>query len=237
MIGGWVAGVDVSSHQRPSKCDWDRAKEAGVDFAFVRLTIGADVEDKAADEHMERIECACVPFGVYHFAHPDFRFDVHGMKDGREAGRVEAAHALAVYKREHLHPHFNPLVIDYEKRAKSATDQMRADYLRSMVEMVIDELGRPPIIYTGDDVWRSQMPAGFAAELRGLGCILWLASYTRAAEPAGNEVIPGWPWSIWQWSGGGKGDYADPVPGLPDPIDMNRYRGSRAELRGLFGGA
>lgn len=235
MIGGWVAGVDVSSHQRPSKCDWDRAKEAGVDFAFVRLTIGADVEDKAADEHMERLDCTTLPFGVYHFCHPDFRFDVHGMTDGREAGRVEAEHLLEVYHREHLHQHYNPIAIDYEKRAKNATDEMRADYLRSMVEIITADLGRPPIIYTGDDVWRSQMPRGFAEELRGLGCALWLATYTYAAEPVTSEVIPGWPWSIWQHSGGGKAAFADPIPGMPNPVDQNRYRGSKAELRGIFG--
>ena len=55
MIAGWIAGVDVSSHQRPSACDWSRARAAGLDFAYVKLTEGTDYLDPAAEQHLERL--------------------------------------------------------------------------------------------------------------------------------------------------------------------------------------
>jgi GH25 family lysozyme M1 (1,4-beta-N-acetylmuramidase) len=58
-------------------------------------------------------------------------------------------------------------------------------------------------------------------------------AYTSKADPT--ESVEGWPWSMWQHSGGGDSCYAEPFPGLPHPIDRNVYRGTAGELRGLVG--
>lgn len=231
MIDGWVAGVDVSHHQRPDRCDWHRAREAGIDFAFVRISVGADVVDEAAAKHIKGIRAAGIPFGVYHAARPDYRFDVYEIADGREAGRIEAEHTLRCYEAAGLCG--EPMAIDHEVVSEKSTAEQRGDYVLGLAEVIVAELG-PQLVYTGDDYWRAQIPRGTEVVLRSRGWALWLADHTTAAEPRTKEVIHGWPWSIWQWSGGKKTAFAKPVPGLPSPVDMNRYRGSLAELRGLW---
>ena len=235
MIGGWITGVDVSRHQRPDACDWARAKEAGLDFAVVKLSEGQDYRDPAADEHLRRLRAAGVRTGAYHFARPDNRF--RETSDGRAAGEREATWML-----ESLHacraPISLPPAIDLERYTERGrvTSEQRGDFVRAMVGEILRYWGRAPTIYTGDEYWRFQMPAELAGELRAMGCALWLVSYTAREEPGETETIRGWPWALWQWSGGGKYSIAPQIDGLPHPIDVNRYRGSVAELSG-WGGA
>lgn len=237
MIGGWVTGVDVSHHQRPDACDWWSAKRSGLDFAIVKLSEGPDYQDPAAAEHLRRIREAGLLTGVYHFARPDNRF--------REMTTLSRANALAAGEREAawllacLHASATsvdlPPAIDLEKytATKGVSAELRGYFVRGLVSEVRRCWGRSPIIYTGDEYWRYQMPLELAAELRALGCPLWLVSYSAAAEPSHNEKIPTWPWSIWQCSGGRAHAFAPSIPGLPYPIDVNRYRGTLDELRGL----
>ena len=120
-----IEGTDVSHHQHPDSCNWAEAAEAGLAFAWVKVSEGRDYLDPAAAAHLQRI-------------------------------------------------------------------------------------------------------AGLAEELHARGVLLWLVKYGTARDPS--DTIDGWPWGVWQWSGGGQSAHADPWPGLPHPIDRNRYRGSLAEL-------
>lgn len=234
MIGGWVTGVDVSRAQRPSACDWHRAHAAGVSFAFVKLTEGKDYLDSSAREHVYNIRDAGILAGVYHVGRPDNRF--RDTRDGTKAGKLEAEWLLE--QLDAVPRDFRRPVLDLEKyTARDVSAEQRGDYVRALVGAVKRDLNVAPIIYTGDDYWRYQMPASLAAELRAEGCLLWLVDYTDEAEPRSREVIAGWPWSFWQCSGGKQFAFAAPIDGLPCPIDVNRYRGSLDELRGLAGGA
>lgn len=76
------------------------------------------------------------------------------------------------------------------------------------------------------------MPPGLADELRAMGCPLWLAKYSKEPEPP--KTVKRYPWSLWQWSGGGKWAYAPQVDGLPKVVDANRYRGTLDEFQGLM---
>ncbi len=237
MIDGWVTGVDVSGAQRPSRCVWSEAKDAGLDFAIVKLSEGQDYQDAAAREHIQNITAAGIPLGVYHVARPDNRF--LESSDGRRGGEREALWLLRCLGELPRCARQLPPALDFEKytKGKSVTKAQRGAFARELVRIVKMETGRAPIVYTGDDYWRGQMPPDLADELRADGCPLWLVDYTSAPDPRAKEVIEGWPWSIWQWSGGGNFAHAQPMPGLPHPIDRNRYRGSLAELRGLITGA
>lgn len=100
MIGGWVAGVDVSGAQKPSACDWAKAKAAGVDFAFVKLSEGKDYRDKAASDHVKKIAAAGIPVGVYH-VHRHRRPQHDASRVCADAGeRVGRVRRLAA---DHLH--------------------------------------------------------------------------------------------------------------------------------------
>jgi lysozyme len=51
---------------------------------------------------------------------------------------------------------------------------------------------------------------------------LWMARYTRRREPT--RQIPGWPWTIWQYTGRGR------TNGVRGNVDLNRFAGSMDDL-------
>jgi len=230
-----IRGVDVSRHQAPAACDWPRAYDAGVRFAWVKGSEGqggADAYvDPAAAQHLEQLGRTPIVRGMYHFARPDRRFAA--SPNGRANGTAEGEHAaatavsLGVAGPGHL-----PVAIDLEKYTSGATTEQRDDFVRGLIDTLERELGRLPLMYTGQDFWAGQQSAALALELRERGVLLWQVDYRRGGVEPG-EAIRGWPWSFWQWSGGGSVAYAPPIPGLPIPVDQNVYRGTLAELRGL----
>jgi len=232
-----IHGVDVSRHQPPTSCDWIAAAAAGLRFAFVKLTEGQDYLDPAAAGHLASIRRTRILAGAYHFGRPDNR--ILDTDDGRDAGAREgewfARNAIAVGAvRGCLPP-----VLDLEKYAKrdnkptSWNRDWRADYVRGLIDTVEALCGVTAIVYAGPTYWGYQHSTDLAVELRDRGCLLWLVKYGDGLDPS--ATIDGWPWSIWQWSGGGDSCFADPWPGLPHPIDRNVYRGSERELAALMG--
>ncbi len=233
-----VFGVDVAHHQDPKRCDWPTAFEAGCRFVYVKGSEGMGGEgayvDPAAAEHVARIRQTPLFVGMYHFARPDNRFK--SSPDGRANGIAEGAHAVSTAISLGLAWGGSslPIAIDLEKYTTDdvdITDAQRDDFLRGMIDEIQMATGRLPLLYVGATFFGYQHSAELAHELRARGVVLWQVDYTNAADPT--ESIEGWPWSIWQHSGGGSCCTAQPFPGLPHPVDQNVYRGSFAELRGL----
>ncbi len=70
-IGDAEIGIDVSSHQ--GTIDWDAVKEAGIDFAMIRLGYRGYTQGGLAldDNYVTNIETALeskMPVGVYFFS-------------------------------------------------------------------------------------------------------------------------------------------------------------------------
>lgn len=235
-----ITGVDVSQHQRPASCNWARAYADGLRFAWVKGSEGAGGEagayvDPAASEHLARLRRTPMLAGMYHFARPDNRFKVspNGLTNGIAEGTHAASTAidLGVAFAGSL-----PIAIDLEKYTPpelGITDAQRDAFVLGMVSAIEQITGRLPIVYTGSVFWGFQHSQALAVELRRRGVLLWLVQYSREADPP--KPIAGWPWSVWQHSGGGEFAFAPPIAGLPSPVDQNVYRGSEAELRSLAG--
>jgi lysozyme len=234
-----IHGTDVSHHQSPTLCDWPTAYEHGLRFVYVKGSEGMEDEkphvDPAAAAHVALISRTPLYKGMYHFARPDNRFTadcdgyLHGVSEGEWAAKTATALGLAWSGSL-------PVAIDLEKYTPDTlevSDAERDDFVRGMVDTLFSRLGRLPVVYAGSTYWGYQHSAALAEELRGRGVLLWLVNYGSAPDPA--KSIGGWPWSVWQHSGGGDSCYAEPFPGLPHPIDRNVYRGTMGELRGLVG--
>jgi lysozyme len=230
-----IEGVDVSAAQRPSECDWRTAHDAGLSFAWVKVSEGRDFADGAADAHLDRLSLTPgMLSGGYHFARPDNRFKE--SSDGRLNGATEAAWAAAqAMKVGAVGSGFLPFALDLEKYTErgEVTTAQRDDFARGFIDEFEAITKTLPCVYTGPTFWGYQHSPEFAEELHARGVMLWLVQYGSGPDP--DDTIPGWPWGVWQWSGGRKFEYADPWPGLPSPIDRNRYRGTLAELRARVG--
>jgi GH25 family lysozyme M1 (1,4-beta-N-acetylmuramidase) len=128
------------------------------------------------------------------------------------------------------------LDVELTKKGSALGRQMSHDDVAAWVMRFcyrLDDLtGRPTGIYTG----RYFLFGDPARKSNGLGVHhvslfadrpLWLAQYSRRAEPP--KPIDGWPAAMWQYTGSGS------CKGIRGRVDRNKFLGSTAEWLELLG--
>jgi GH25 family lysozyme M1 (1,4-beta-N-acetylmuramidase) len=218
-----ISGIDVSHHQ--GECDFQAAYDSGQRFAIVKATEGRDYLDpRFAENWTKLLELdGKMGRGAYMFARPD---SVGGAADGQAEAEdfCDVLKAVGGYDRGAGAP-----VIDYEKYSGQGTSA-NLQYIDACVKTIQDQLGRDPMIYTGDTIWGYQ--TGNSDAWTDLA--LWLVEYSRADYPTSAMENLKWDrFAMWQWSGGGDFAYAEPVPGIGQ-CDVNWWGGSQAEFEAFF---
>ena len=196
-----VHGVDVSRFQ--TSVDWAKARENGVNFAFIKATEGGDLVDPMFKDHWRGAGAAGVKRGAYHFYYHCRAPEEQARWFFRHVPRTSGA---------------LPPVLDMEWTPTSPTCTIRRDpeVIRRdaavMIQMMAERYGTAPVLYTtvdffeDNEMWRLQ------------GVDFWLRSV--AAHPS--DRYPGQPWTFWQYSATGL------VPGMKGKIDLNAFAGSKA---------
>ena len=201
-----VPGIDVS-HYQPA-IDWDAVVRSGFQYCFVKATEGAAAVDRSFARHWRDSRRAGLIRGAYHF----FRPAVSPL--------VQAS--LFVRTVQRLQPGDLPPVLDLESPEDwlgIATGE-RAELALAWLEAVEQHLGVAPIIY---------LSPAFASDTLANASPLaryrvWVAQYTMAEWPS----IPK-PWKAWTfWQHGN-----DRTSGISVPVDLNRFNGSRDDLKAL----
>lgn len=205
-----LEGVDVSYAQ--PNVDW--GKVAGdVDFAVIKATEGRDFIDQAFTR--ERVEQAVKAFGAervafYHFARADTPSTDDAAAEARDFVQAVRSRGGELGRNG---------VLDYERAAAgNGNDEA---WIRAWVREYRRLTGARPIIY-GGSVLRDQ---GVGSTF---GCPLWLAAYVDNPDP---YVPAPWKkrgWRLWQFTDHGT------VAGVNADVDLNRFRGTAAELRRMF---
>lgn len=110
-----------------------------------------------------------------------------------------------------------PPVLDVELTGGASAERLRRG-IRTWLETVERETGKRPIVYISPRV---------AARLNGrLGRhALWIAHYRPSSPPIPHNWTR---WTFWQYSSRGR------VDGIRGRVDLNRYRGTRAQLDGFI---
>jgi GH25 family lysozyme M1 (1,4-beta-N-acetylmuramidase) len=186
-------GIDISHWQ--GNVDWDRVVGAGKKFAIIKASEGVrtDVNFRVNWSGAERVK---IMRGAYHFFRSDFSSESQAryFSELLKVGWGELAPALDVEA-------------NYGNLSRIAYTQA----LRSWLQIVEQESGKKPIIYTSSSKWReyTDLPT-WASEYP-----LWVANYTTAPSP----ILPsGWKkYYIWQYSKKGV------VAGISGDVDLNRY--------------
>ena len=62
-----VHGIDVSKYQ--GLIDWDRVRDSGVKFAWIKATEGGDNADSQFRRNWQLAKAAGIPRGAYHFVY------------------------------------------------------------------------------------------------------------------------------------------------------------------------
>lgn len=209
-----LEGIDVSSIQ--GVIDWERVAAAGIRFAYVRTVIGLDTRDAMRAVNAARARKAGVELGMYGVCYPR-----HGRAQDAEK---QAAQLAADHKASGatLRP-----MVDFESLSDvpNATPQEWLAALDAYCDG-LEAAGLSPILYTYPSFWRSM--SGWTADARWAEYPLWIAHYTKAAQP---DVPPPWTRAlVWQYAASAPG-FEGRVDGVPGLVDRNRLFGSLGDLR------
>lgn len=203
----YPTGPDVSRWQ--VKANWSLVKQGGASFAYCKATQGTG-RDPLFASHWPAIKAAGLLRGAYHWLSPQVPLKAQADNLYAWVGRLQPGDlpvALDI-ERDGVGADGQPNTPDDVK----ATDQM-AEELAHLVE---ERTGRRPLIYSYSyylDDRNIEVPSS----------PLWIADY-RSGPPT---LPPGWSsYQIHQYAGdNGR------CPGIEGPCDLNRFRGSLAELQ------
>ncbi len=199
-----IHGIDVARFQ--DSVNWHAARDAGVQFAFIKATEGGDMLDPRFDDHWRGARSASIPTAAYHF----FYFCTSAADQARWFVRHVPREAGAL-----------PPILDMEWNAFSPTCRKRppGEIVRREAKVFLDTLerhyGQRPIIYTTPEFYRVNEMQQMEGEE------FWLRS--TAKHP--REVYPSQHWSFWQYSGTGT------VPGINGDVDLNAFSGGASEWK------
>lgn len=206
VITAAVPGIDVS-HYQPA-IDWAAVVGAGFQYCFIKATEGVACVDRSFAQHWQNARDAGLIRGAYHFFRPALTVE------------SQADFFLGIVKE--LQPGDLPPVLDLEAPQDwtPLPAGERAALAVSWLQTVERQLGVTPIVYVS--------PA-FATGILGNSSDLvrypvWVAHYTTAEAPSVPK--PWTSWTFWQHSNGR-------ALGLPVPVDLNRFNGSRDNLKEL----
>src|SRR5262249_18376258 len=127
-------GIDVSRHQ--GAIDWQRVAEAGIDFAYIKATEGADHVDARFARNWRQAEAAGVRRGAYHFFAP-----------GADVAKQVRNFTTTVTQS----PGDLPPVLDIETQGQDWSAVLQSERVRRCLRYlagVRDALGVEPIVYT-----------------------------------------------------------------------------------------
>lgn len=199
--GPTTPGIDVSYHQ--DKIRWPHVREAGVRFAFIRVSDGATFEDPRFGPNWDGAKAAKVARGAYQFFRPE------------ESAIAQADLLIAAIARD---PGELPPAIDVEVSGGRSRAQVAAA-IRAWAARVRARLHVEPVVYTSPDLWRDLTgDADLSAQP------LWVAHYDTDCP----RVPAAWDaWRFWQHTKTGT------LPGIRGPVDLDVFAGDVDELRRL----
>ena len=207
--------LDISGAQGPN-IDFTKVKTSGISGVWLKATEGVGSPDGSFASNCTKARSAGLVYGAYHY--------LHARAGGAEAqdGTQQADDFCNAYLSGRCEL---PPMVDVESAGQATTDVTSwRVVLGQFIQRVHQRLGKTVVIYTSKGEWESF----------GLGIATEFASYPLwVANTSGTQVPPvPKPWtkpSIWQYSWKGQ------VDGIPLPVDVSLFYGSRSKLEAWAG--
>ena len=201
-----VHGIDVSHHQK--SIDWQKVKEDGVTFVFVKATEGVDYLDSMFVQNWKELEEENMIRGAYHFYVSD---DDPIQQAEWFVNNIGSFSGVL------------PPVMDVERAGHyHMTPEAYKEKLIKCIEHVEKLTGQKPILYSSPKFASKYLAGEEFGKYK-----LWIAEY-GVDEP----VIPDpWQkpgWDFWQ------NTYQDVVPGVSVEVDRNVFKGKYNNLLELI---
>jgi GH25 family lysozyme M1 (1,4-beta-N-acetylmuramidase) len=207
-------GIDLSSHN--GEVDFIQAANAGVKFAWIKVTEGTTHTNPGHQKKFEDAREAGIIVGAYHFARPD-TYSGDPLDWQREADNFLSRLNVVGLKCGDLLP-----VVDLEQGLKT-DDNYNCNWYLKWLEYVGCETRTRPVIYTARWAWQNYIMKGKTDLQNQLATYpLWVASYNEGVQPERTPDI--WnKWDVWQHTGSGT------VPGVTGRCDQNWMAGGQLD--------
>lgn len=197
-----IWGIDVSHHQ--GTINWERVKEQGVGFAYIKATEGGDFKDRLFMSNFQRAKNLGITVGAYHF----FTFCRSGKKQANNFTKT-----VQLTKGD-LPP---ALDIEFLGNCKTTPnpDALRKE-IKDCIKMLFDVYGVQPVIYTTVKCYSLFIKDHFA------DTPIWIRN--TKAKP----VLPdNKDWTFWQFK-------IEPLPGIKGDVDYNVFNGDISKIQQLL---
>ena len=195
-------GIDVSHHQ--GDINWEKIKEQGVNFAYIKATEGGDFKDRLYSSNYKKAKDVGVTVGAYHF----FTFCRSGI--------LQATNFISTVKltKGDLPP---ALDIEFVGNCKIKPEP---DKLRKEIKVCIDKLtevyGVQPVIYTTFKCYSMFIEDHFD------DTPIWIRNtWLKPILPDKKS------WTFWQFK-------VKPLPGIKGDVDHNVFNGDISKFRDLL---
>lgn len=197
FTGRTKAGIDVSKWQ--GEIDWDKVKNAGVEFAIVRSgyrgsVTGSLVQDPCFDKYMKGAAASGIPVGVYFFTQAT-----------NEVEAVEEASAVIQWVKEYSLEY--PIFIDTEGAGGNGrADSLDADTRTLVCEAfcrTVENAGYQGGVYASRNWYNHNLHAEKLEDY-----YIWLAEYRSV------PLYQGY-YRMWQHTSKGR------IDGISGNVDMN----------------
>ena len=199
-----IHGTDVSKYQ--TNVDWQKVRNSGVTFAFIKATEGGDRVDDEFKSHWAGTRQAGILRSAYHFYY--FCRSAKSQAEWYIQNVPKESGAL-------------PPVVDMEWNPLSPTCKLRPNpavvrsELRTFLNILEKHYGKRPVIYTTVDFFDDND----LTQLRDYP--FWLRS--TAGHP--DEKYGPHPWHFWQYTGTGT------IPGIKGDADINVFASDAASWK------
>lgn len=197
-------GIDVSRWQ--GKIDWQRVRQSGIEFAFIKCSQGGSVSaaaispftDSYFKSNIEGAYAAGVKCGVYHYLTGTTHEDV--IKEAEYVVRT-----ISPYKSMITFP----VALDFEESRYTTFHKTYNAILIRLFTDVIKNAGYTPILYANKNFLKNYIDMSSLGDLD-----IWHARYytPRSCEKVPDDIPR---MTVWQWSNVGS------IDGIAGNVDLN----------------
>ncbi|KPX48831.1 MULTISPECIES: glycoside hydrolase family 25 protein [Pseudomonas syringae group] len=200
-------GIDLSHFQ--GDVDFKKVSEAGIEYAFIKATEGATVQDAKYTTYRTDARAVGIKTGAYHY----FR----ALSSTPEAQRDNIVSTLTAADFD-ASTEFFAIDVELAGNEKATPDEM-ADNLHKLLTLLESEKilqGKKPFIYCNNNFWMNNISGDKYAFSE---YPLWIANWD-VSEPKvpSTWTVAGKSWSIWQHSNKGR------IDGIEADVDLDWVR-------------
>ena len=203
----WYDVIGVDVSNHQGDIDWEQLAKNKVAFAYMKATEGGDFRDRRFKQNWEGAKTASLARGAYHF-----------FTQCRK-GAEQAKNFIETVPREEG---ALPPVVDLEHMGECRSGPRLPNVFENIMALLGDleaHYGRRPLIYTTDEFDAAYLQGQLASHT------FWVRSLHALPRFRKDQ------WVIWQYHDSGT------RPGVTGPVDLNAFRGSRADFVDFVAGS